>query len=151
MPQGHQRLSSLRRTGPFLRHYVCHKGIKGSAPYVEQVRSFVTSYATRASRAQLLTSNRSVPTSLRMPQGHHRLSSLRSNNAHTISIGIHCDLHGKDFSWRKCEGAVRTETAPSRATCIIATRKPQRDFLVSDHDTQSSILASPIYRPMACA
>ena len=108
MPQGHQRLSSLR-------------------------------------------SNRSVPASLRMPQGHHPLSSLRSNNAHAIGIGIHCDMHGKDFTWRKCEDAVRAETASSRATCIIDIGKPLRDFLMYYHDTQSSILASKFYRPMACA
>ena len=130
MPQGHHPLSSLRSN-----------------------RSVPSSLRMPQGHLRLSSLRRTSPflTSLRMPQGHHPLSSLRSNNAHTIGIGIHCDLHGKDFSWRKREGAVRAETAPSHATRIIATRKPQRDFLVSDHDTQSSIRASPIYRPMACA
>ena len=140
---------------------------------LKQVRSYVTSYATRASKAQLLTSNKSVPkvtTYATRASKAQLLTSNKSvpkvttyatraskaqlptsNNAHAIGIGIHCDMHGKDFTWRQCEDAVRAETASSRATCIIATRKPQRDFLVSDHDTQSSIRASPIYRPMARA
>lgn len=164
MSQGHQRLSSLRsnKSVPNVTSYAT-RASKAQLPTVKQVRSCVTSYANKGIRGSArhaqtspltlcsLRSNKSVPSSLRMPQGHHPLSSLRSNNAHAIGIGIHCDMHGKDFTWRKCEDAVRAETASSHATCIIDIGKPLRDFLMSYHDTQSSILASKFYRPMACA
>ena len=130
MSQGHQRLSSP-----------CSN------------KSVPSSLRMPQGHQRLSSLRRTSPflTSLRMPQGHLRLSSLRSNNAHAIGIGIHCDMHGKDFTWRKCEDAVRAETASSRATCIIDIGKPLRDFLMSYHDTQSSIHASKFYRPMTCA
>ena len=152
MPQGHLRLSSLRSNKSVpssLRMPQGHLRLSS----LRSNKSVPSSLRMPQGHQRLSSLRRTSPflTSLRMPQGHHPLSSLRSNNAHAIGIGIHCDMHGKDFSWRKREGAVRAETASSRATCIIDIGKPLRDFLMSFHDTQSSIHASKFYRPMACA
>lgn len=65
MSQGHQRLSS---------------------PYSNKSVPNVTSYAARASSSQLLTSNKSVPSSLRMPQGHLRLRTHKLVRTHPIGI-----------------------------------------------------------------
>ena len=174
MPQGHQRLSSSRRTRsvPNVTTYATRASkaqLLTSNKSVPKVTSYatraskaqlltsnksvpsVTSYATRASKAQLLTSNKSVPsvTTYATRASKAQLPTVKQRTRYWYRYSLR--FARKDFTWRKCEDAVRAETASSRATCIIDIGKPQRDFLMSFHDTQSSIHASKFYRPMACA
>ena len=152
MPQGHQRLSSSRRTRsvPNVTTYATRASKAQLLTSNKSVPS-VTSYATRASKAQLLTSNKSVPsvTTYATRASKAQLPTVKQRTRYWYRYSLR--FARKDFTWRKCEDAVRAETASSRATCIIDIGKPQRDFLMSFHDTQSSIHASKFYRPMACA
>ena len=85
MPQGHQGLSSLRRTGPFLRHSVCHKGIIGSAPYGQTTHILLVSVFIAICTGRIFRGANVKVRFVPKPHLHAPLVSLPLGNRNAIS------------------------------------------------------------------